>query len=149
MPLYISQRSSARNVKGKSYNLGRKDCTMHVCSVAKSCLTLCDPWTVAHRAPLSMGFSRQESCSGLPFPSQRIFPTQGSNLCLLHWQADSLPLSHKGKPKDCIRCSLFLTVLLRYNSPIIQFTHLKCASWWLLVYLQSCAPTTSVNFRTF
>ena len=27
-----------------------------------------------------------------------IFPDQGSNLCLLHWQADSLPLSHQGGP---------------------------------------------------
>ena len=30
---------------------------------------LCDPWTVAHEAPLSMGFVRQEYWSGLPFPS--------------------------------------------------------------------------------
>ena len=40
------------------------------------------PWTVAHQAPLSMGFSRQEYWSGLP-----IFPIQGMNiqlLCLLH-----------------------------------------------------------------
>ena len=37
--------------------------------VAQSCLTLCDPWTVAHQAPPSMGFSRQEYWSGLPFPS--------------------------------------------------------------------------------
>ena len=37
--------------------------------VAQSCLTLCDPWTVAHIVPLSMGFSRQEYWSGLPFPS--------------------------------------------------------------------------------
>ena len=37
--------------------------------VAQSCLNLCDPWTVAHRVPLSMGFSRQEHWSGLPFPS--------------------------------------------------------------------------------
>ena len=29
------------------------------------------PWTVAHQAPLSMEFSRQEYCSGLPFPSPR------------------------------------------------------------------------------
>ena len=35
----------------------------------KSCPTLCDPWTVAHQAPPSMGFSRQEYWSGLPFPS--------------------------------------------------------------------------------
>ena len=37
--------------------------------VAKSCLTLATTWTVACQAPLSMGFSRQERWSGLPFPS--------------------------------------------------------------------------------
>ena len=37
--------------------------------VAQSCPTLCDPWTVAYQAPPSMGFSRQEYWSGLPFPS--------------------------------------------------------------------------------
>ena len=42
--------------------------------VAKSCLTLCDPWTVVHQDPLSMGFPRQEYWSGLPFPSPRDFP---------------------------------------------------------------------------
>ena len=42
-------------------------------SVAQSCLTLCDPWTVAHQAPLSMGLSSQECCSG-------IFPTEGVKL---------------------------------------------------------------------
>ena len=42
------------------------------------------PWTVAHQAPPSMGFSRQEYWSGFPFPSPGIFPTQGSKLGLLH-----------------------------------------------------------------
>ena len=37
------------------------------------------PLTVAHQAPLSMEFSRQEYWSGLPFPSPGIFPTQGLN----------------------------------------------------------------------
>ena len=37
--------------------------------VAQSCPTLATSWTVAHQAPLSMGFSRQEYCSGLLFPS--------------------------------------------------------------------------------
>ena len=41
------------------------------------------PWTVAHQAPLSMWFSRQEYWSGLPFPSLGIFPTKRSNLHLL------------------------------------------------------------------
>ena len=37
--------------------------------VTKSCLTLCDPLDCSHQASLSMGFSRQEYWSGLPFPS--------------------------------------------------------------------------------
>ena len=42
--------------------------------VTKSCLTLVTPWTVAHQASLSMKFSRQEYCSGLPFPSPGDLP---------------------------------------------------------------------------
>ena len=41
-------------------------------------------WTVAHQAPLSTGFSRQEYWSGLPCLLQGILPTQGLNLCLWH-----------------------------------------------------------------
>ena len=35
------------------------------------------PWTVAYQAPLSMGFSRQEYWSGLPFPSPGDLPSPG------------------------------------------------------------------------
>jgi len=45
-------------------------------------------WTVAHQAPLSMGFSRQEHWSGLPFSTPGFLPDSGSNehfLHLLHW----------------------------------------------------------------
>ena len=45
--------------------------------VAKSCLTLETPWTVAFQAPLTMGFSRQEYWSGLPFPSPGYLPDPG------------------------------------------------------------------------
>ena len=47
--------------------------------------TLCDPWTVARHAPLSMRFSRQEYWSGLPFPLPGYLPNPGSNPCLLHF----------------------------------------------------------------
>ena len=50
------------------------------------------PRTVAHQAPLSMAFPRQEYWSHFLF--QGIFPTQGSNLNVLHllnWRVDSLP----------------------------------------------------------
>ena len=55
------------------------------------------PWTVAHQAPLSMGFSRQEYWSGLPFPAPGdllypgIEPRSPVSPAL---QVDSLPLSH-------------------------------------------------------
>ena len=42
--------------------------------VAKLCLTLVTPWTVACQAPLSMGFSRQQYWSGLSFPSPGDLP---------------------------------------------------------------------------
>ena len=45
--------------------------------VAKSCLALETPWTIAHQAPLSMGFSRQEYWSGLAFPSPEDLPHPG------------------------------------------------------------------------
>ena len=45
-----------------------------------------------------MGFSRQKYWNGLPFPSPGIFPTQGLNLGLLYWQANSLPSEPPGKP---------------------------------------------------
>ena len=43
----------------------------------QSCPMFCDPWTVAHHAPLSMGFSRQEYCSGLPCPPPGDLPDPG------------------------------------------------------------------------
>ena len=56
-------------------------------------------WAVAHQAPLSMGFSRQEYWSGLPFPPPGDLPTQGSILHflpLMRWQEGSLPLAPPG-----------------------------------------------------
>ena len=53
-------------------------------------------WSVRYRAPLSMGFSRQEYSTGLPFPSPGIFPTQGSNLGLQHCRQTFYHLSHQG-----------------------------------------------------
>ena len=41
------------------------------------------PWTVACQTPLSMGFPRQEHCSGLPFPSAWNLPNLQMNPCLL------------------------------------------------------------------
>ena len=45
--------------------------------VTKSCPALVTPWTVARQAPLSVGFSRQEYWSGLPFSSPGDLPNRG------------------------------------------------------------------------
>ena len=55
----------------------------------------CDPWTVAHQAPLSMEFSRQEYCSGLPFPSPGNLPSPGMQAGS---PVDSLALRLLGSP---------------------------------------------------
>ena len=60
---------------------------------------LCNP--MDRQAPLSMGFSRREYWSELPSPPPRDLSKPGSNphlLCLLHWQAGSLPLAPPEKP---------------------------------------------------
>ena len=68
--------------------------------VAQSCLTVCDPITVAYQAPMSMGFSRQEYWSGLPFPSPGDFPDPGIELGLLHYRQILYRLSYDGSPKN-------------------------------------------------
>ena len=90
------------------------------CSVTQSCPTLCNPWTVTHQSPLSMEISRQEYCNngvGCHFFLHGIFPTQGSNSCLLyllHWQEGSLLLSHVGSLFFSFKCGLFQILKLKY-----------------------------------
>ena len=69
------------------------------CIVPKSCLTLSQP----HGLQLTRLFYLWDSLGkstgvGCHFLLQGIFQTQGSNLHLLHWQANCLPLSHQGSP---------------------------------------------------
>ena len=52
------------------------------------------PGTIACQVPLSMGFPRQEYCSGLPFPSPGDLLDLGIEPISPALQADSLPLSH-------------------------------------------------------
>ena len=56
------------------------------------------PWTVAHQAPLSMEFSKQEYWSGYLFASPGALPEPGITLRSPELQADSLPSEPPGKP---------------------------------------------------
>ena len=85
----------------------------YCCLAAKSYPTLLQP----HRlSPVSLlcpwDFPGKNTGVGCHFLLQRILLTQRSNLCLLHWQADSLPLSHLGKPLNGILLSYFSHVRL-------------------------------------
>ena len=62
------------------------------------------PWTVAHQAPLSMGFPRQEYWSGLPLPSPGDHPDLGIKPVSPAWQMNSLPVSHL---KSCLMDRLY------------------------------------------
>ena len=60
------------------------------------------PRTVAHQAPLSMGLSRQECWSGLPFTPPEDVPDPGIKPTSPALQADSLLLSHRGRSLESI-----------------------------------------------
>ena len=75
-----------------------------VCVKSLNCVWLfATLWTVAHQAPLSMGFSRQEYWSGLPFPSPGDLPNPGIEPGSPALQADALSSEPPGKPKRHIK----------------------------------------------
>ena len=76
--------------------------------MSDSCVT---PWTVACQVPLSMGFPKQEYCTGLPGPPPGDLPNP-EILQLLHWQVGSLPQAPPGKPQLLLLLSHFSRVQL-------------------------------------
>ena len=126
--------------------------TICCCLVVSHVRLFVTPWTGAHQTPLSMGFSRQEPWSQLPFPPPgSIFLTQGLSPCLLHWQAGSLPLNHQGSPMNtiysfifCFSCPLRVNILFIQNEYIMkenQIDRIVCilkippvVPWWPLPF---------------
>ena len=75
-------------------------CVLSCFSCVRLCVTL---WTVAHQAPLSIRFSRQEYWSGLPCPSPGDLPypeSEPSSPVSPASQVDSLPTELLGKPTN-------------------------------------------------
>jgi len=94
----------------KSSRLRKADASLKgICCcylVDTSCLTLCDPIDCSpSRLLCPWNFSGKNTGVGCHFLLQGIFPTQESNPHLLHWQLDSLPLSHQGSPFKVIEIS--------------------------------------------
>ena len=73
---------------------------MGVIVQSQDCVRLfATPWTVAHQTPLSMGFSRPEYWSGLPFPPPGDLPDPGIEPGSPSLQVVSLPAEPRGKPR--------------------------------------------------
>ena len=90
-----------QNVDSGGGSLGTGDiCEISVKVKLLSCVRLfATPWThVAHQAPPSMGFSRQEYWNGLPFPPPEDLPDPGIEPRSPSLQADTLTSEPPGKP---------------------------------------------------
>ena len=87
-------------IKQRSQLAIQSSCLAHL-QVLSHLQLFATPWAVVCQVPLSMEFSRQEYCNGLPFSTPGILLTQGLNphlSLLLNWQVDSLPLESTDKP---------------------------------------------------
>ena len=82
------------------------------------------PWTVVYQASLSMGFSRQEYWSGLPFPSPGDLPDPGIEPRSPALQADALPSEPPGKPtRKAHQGSVTWRYTLKWISYISTYIH--------------------------
>ena len=141
----------------------------YVCVCARlcalSCVWLCvTPWTVVRQASLSMGFSRQEYWSRLPFPPPGDLPDPGIEPRTPALQADSFTIwatreAHGARlpgfssklwhrpagcpwtsPKNSPRASVFPSVKLVFNSGTPHVLTLSC---WTLYNPRDCSPPGS------
>ena len=85
--------------------------------VAQWCRLPAIQWTVAHQAPLSMGFSRREYWSGLPVPSLGDLPNSGIKSWSSALQADSFPSEPPRKHHSLLKC---LFISYQTNSNLLE-----------------------------
>ena len=105
--------------------------TLLYCFVLR-CMVVADsasPWTVAHQASLSMGFSWQEYWR-VAVSSSRAFPCPGMECVSPAWQVDSSPLATTGKPSHLTVFTVFWNQLLLqcpfWSFPYPSSTHVYC-----------------------
>ena len=87
------------------------------------------PWTVVHQAP-SMGFSRQEYWSGLPFPSPRYLPHPGIKPRPPALQTDALPSEPPGKSSY-----MYIKVYVCIYVYICAYTVFSALSLYIYLYI--------------
>ena len=105
------------------------------------------PWNVAYQAPLSMGFSRQEYWSGLPFPSPGVFPIQGSNSGLLHCKQTLYHLSSQGRWEGMKVVHQAREVPRFMHACNHAHHHWYISTGWTLYYALGTAPGCGTPWR--
>ena len=121
-------------------------CLLPVCGglITKFCPTLETPWTIACQAPLSIGFSRQEYCSGLPFPSPGDLPNKGIKprtpalQQILYW------LSYKGSHDKWWQGSIYLVIFITIGKYLIYL--LFCLMYESLHWNISSLKTEALSY---
>ena len=132
-------RSDASKIRVKVSNIH------HLSEVAQSCPT---PWTIAHQAPPSMGLSRQEYWSGLPFPSPGDLPDPGIEPRSPALQANALTSEPPSKlPFTTLGVFIYFAKILntytkhsllwRHYYIIIDIYLPSCGPFYLITYIQS------------
>ena len=101
--------------------------------VAQSCRLIAPPWTVARQAPLSLEFSRQEYCSGLPFPSSEDLPHPGIEPQVSALQADFITIWATREYIHTLNVCVYICLSIS-----MQLCHYLCLSVWDLALWISC-----------
>ena len=115
------------------FNCALKDIYSCCVLVSKLCPTLLQPHGLQHaRLLCPWDFPDKNIEVGCHFLLQGIFLTQGLNPLLLHWQADSVPLSHQGSPVIQLVASISNFPKIEDVSAIIQIGHVWIVLPWIL-----------------
>ena len=103
-------------------------------------------WTVAYWAPLSMGFSRQEYWSRLPFPSPGDLPNPGIEPGLPHWKQMLYPLNHQGSHDYGPTFTSVFSIMSFSDAMIYEIPHqwIKLHNPWVVVLAKSL-PARKTN----
>ena len=117
---------------------------MPVCSAAQSCQTFLIPWTMAHQAPLSLGFSWQEYWSWSPFPTPENSPSNSYYCCLVTQPSSTLcdPLDYS---RPCFPVLHYFLEFVQTHVHWVMSNHLLFCH--LLLLLPSIFPSIRVFYN--
>ena len=115
------------------------------------------PWTIAQQAPLSMGFSGYEHCSGLPCPSPGDLPNSGIEPRSPHCRWILYYLSHQGSPCVCV-CVYTLSHEKEWDNAIWssmdeprddrgKWSQTKANTIWYHLYVE-CKKINEIIYKT-